>query len=153
MYDIFHGIIMYLLHCFQSIYICVALAGNLQGLPLVAAALFGDTTDVSRPQSVWGCLDMGWRDTEGYWIHPAATDSSLQLASPISQAQSPKMLTVPSAFGCYMARDHLSGKLTNCILWAPPWLSVISPWLLSNQQFTAHGNRKWFYLDAAMYDK
>ena len=56
-------------------------AGPIPGIPHVAHALFGGSAVQHLPQSVWGCIDGGWRDDSGFWVHPTAADSAIHLGA------------------------------------------------------------------------
>lgn len=54
------------------------------------------------PHAVWGCLDFGWRDNSGYWVHPAAADAAIHSAA-IGSTE-PQTLT---AVGLYAPTNKL----------------------------------------------
>lgn len=92
----FSNVVFYCVYCYVG-----------SGPPLVAAALFGPMP-LPLP-SLWGCIDMGWRDQEGFWTHPAASDSALHLAAAAKQ-RSGKGLVAATAIGCYAPNARLEGK-------------------------------------------
>ncbi len=55
--------------------------GASQGIPHVASVLFGASKTRHQPQSLFGCLDAGWRDGSGFWVHPTSADAALHSAA------------------------------------------------------------------------
>lgn len=76
-----------------------------QGMPQVASVLFGASAKTSAPQSVWGCLDLGWRDDTGFWVHPACSDAAIHLA-----AASEKQARVLMSVGHFSTACRLHGR-------------------------------------------
>ena len=101
--------------------------GTAEPPPLVAAALFGAPQAASGSWGVWGCIDLGWRDQQGYWVHPAAADSAIHAGAAARPASDTSMM-VSVAVGSYAPASTLKGsqrlmrgmpdgsKLANCLL-------------------------------------
>lgn len=47
----------------------------------MANVLFKDFEASHGPQSLFGCLDAGWRDGSGFWVHPTAADAAIHGAA------------------------------------------------------------------------
>ena len=83
--------------------------GTAQPPPLVAAALFGSPQAAGSSTSVWGCIDLGWRDQQGYWVHPAAADSAIHAGAAARLASDTGMM-VSVAVGSYAPAAALEGS-------------------------------------------
>ena len=81
-------------------------------MPRVAAALFG-VSRAPAPQNVWGCLDLGWSDESGYWVHPAAADAAMHAAAAVKRGRGEEGGFVAAAtFDYYRPHARLEGRLT-----------------------------------------
>lgn len=47
----------------------------------MASVLFSGSETSHGPQSLFGCLDAGWRDGSGFWVHPTAADAAIHGAA------------------------------------------------------------------------
>lgn len=83
--------------------------GTAEPPPLVAAALFGTPQAAGSSRAVWGCIDLGWRDQQGYWVHPAAADSAIHAGAAARLASDTGMM-VSVAVGSYAPASTLKGS-------------------------------------------
>ena len=68
--------------------------------------LFPASEAKPTPQSLFGCLDAGWRDGSGFWVHPTAADAALHGAAFLQ-----KEARTVSAVDYYAPGPQLQGEL------------------------------------------